>query len=178
MGNVFKRFDTSNIESTTRDVMEYLKKEERRADKLSDSSAFSMVVLAKKYDDFLLDPLIGLIMPAFGDVISSLAALPAIYVSIFKLRSFKLTIAILYITMLDVLCGLFPGLGDIVDAFYMSNKKACRWIIGYVKEDPQTISEINKSAAWGTVMLVVVGFLIYWLYSIALSFIHWLGSLF
>lgn len=178
MGNVIKRVDGSNVETISNDVVEYLEKEETRVDKLVDSSAFSLVVMAKKYDDWLLDPLVGFIIPAFGDIISSLAAIPAIYIAMFKLRSIKLTIAILYITMLDVLCGLIPGIGDIVDAFYMTNRKAHRWIVGYVEEDPDTISEINKSAAWGTVMLVVVGFLIYLLYSIAMSIVHWIGSLF
>lgn len=178
MGKVFEKIDISEFEQLCQEVEKHYEEENSYSDTLMNSSAFNLVYLAKKYDDWFLDPIVGLIIPGIGDIISSIASLPSLYVAIFKVKSFKLTLAIFYITVLDVLCGIIPGAGDIVDAFYKTNKKAARWIVGYVEGDSNTISEINKSAAWGSIMLIVLGFLIWAFYSIIMSVYHWIANLF
>lgn len=178
MGKVIEKIDISNFTNMASVVEGYFKEEEEYQDNITESSAFNLVYLAKKYDDWFLDPIVGMVIPGVGDIISSLAALPALYVAIFKVKSFKLSLAILYITILDVLCGIIPGVGDIVDAFYKTNKKAARWIIGYVEGDRETISQINKSAAWGSVMIIVLGLLIWALFSLLMSIYHWFRDFF
>ncbi|MCH5346645.1 MAG: DUF4112 domain-containing protein [Muribaculaceae bacterium] len=178
MGNVLKKVDLTKYSEMYQDVENHFQQLEKEKDNFEDTTSYNMVLLAKKYDDFLLDPIVGFFIPGVGDIISSVAALPALYVAMFKLRSVKLTIAILYITILDVLCGLIPFAGDIVDAFYKSNKKARRWIIGYVEGDPDTISEINKAATWGVVGLVILGFIIYLLFNVIMSIYNWFAGLF
>lgn len=178
MGRVFEKVDISNFEKIALEVDKYYEEENSLKDEISESTAYNLVYMAKKYDEWFLDPIVGLIIPGVGDIISSLAATPALYVAAFKIRSFKLTLAILYITVLDVLCGIIPGVGDVVDAFYRTNKKAARWIVGYNEGDQATISEINKSAAWGSVMLIVLGLLVWALFSIIMSIYHWFKDLF
>ena len=177
MGNVIKKIDLTKYSEMYGEVETHFEQVNKEQENLVESSSFNMVLLAKKYDDYFLDPIIGFFLPGFGDFISSLAALPALHVAMFKLRSVKLSIAILYITILDVLCGVIPVAGDVVDAFYKSNKKACRWIIGYVDEDPDTMSEINKAATWGVVVLAILGVIIYALYSVIMSIYHWFASI-
>lgn len=178
MGKVFETVDISGFKSLTREVEEYYREEEKFTENILESSSFKLVHMAKKYDDWFLDPIVGMIIPGVGDLISSLAAIPALYVAMFKIKSFKLSLAIFYITILDVLCGIIPGVGDIVDAFYKTNKKAARWIVGYVEGDPFTISQVNKSAAWGSVMIIVLGLLIWALFSLLMSIYHWFSNLF
>lgn len=178
MGSVIKRVDLSKYSAIYEEVEKHFEQLEEQQENLIESSSFNMVLLAKKYDDYFLDPLVGLILPGFGDFISSLAALPALHVALFKLRSVKLTIAILYITILDVLCGVIPIAGDVVDFFYKSNKKAYRWIIGYINEDPGTMSEINKASTWGVVVLAGLALIIYALYSLIMSIYHWFAGIF
>ena len=178
MGRVFERVDISTFEDMTKAVEEYYREESRYTDNILESNAYKLVYMAKKYDDWFLDPIVGLVIPGVGDFISSIAAMPALYTAAFKIKSFKLTIAILYITVLDIICGVIPGVGDVVDAFYKSNKKACRWIVGYVEKDPDTISEVKRSAAWGSVMLIVIGILIWALFSVIISIFHWFANLF
>lgn len=178
MGKVIEKIDISNFSNMTSTVEGYFIEEEAYQENIAESTAFNLVYLAKKYDDYLLDAIVGMFIPGVGDMISSIAALPSLYVAMFKIKSFKLSIAILYITILDVLCGILPGLGDIVDAFYKTNKKAARWIIGYLEQDSQTISEINKSAAWGSVMIIVLGVLIWALFSMLISIFHWFKDIF
>lgn len=176
MGHVLRKIDSSKFERMVQQVNKHFEQEEKEAQNLAESASFNMVLAAKNYDDFFLDPIIGFILPGIGDVISSLAILPALNVALFKLKSVKLSIAILYIAMLDMLCGIIPIAGDIVDAFYKSNKKACRWIVGYIEEDPDTLSEINKSAFWGSIMLVIFGLLIYAIFSLIMSLFHWFSN--
>ena len=178
MGKVFEKIDISQFEEITKEVDNYLREEESFNDSLINSSSYNLVRLAKKYDDWFLDPIVGLIIPGFGDILSSLASMPALYVAIFKIKSIKLSIAIFYLTVLDVLCGLIPGIGDLVDAFYKANKKSARWIVGYVEGDDATIHEVNKSAAWGSVMLIVIAFLVWALFSFLLSIYHWITNIF
>ena len=178
MGTVLKKVDLTKYSEMYEEVEKHFEQMEKEQENLVESSSFNMVLLAKKYDDFFLDPIIGFFLPGFGDFISSLAALPALHVAMFKLRSVRLSIAILYITILDVLCGVIPIAGDIVDAFYKSNKKACRWIVGYVEEDSETISEINKASIWGVIILAILGFIIYALYSLIVSIYHWFAGIF
>lgn len=176
MGSVLRKVDITKYSEMHGEVSKHFDQLQKEQENLTESSSFNMVLLAKKYDDYFLDPIVGFFLPGFGDIISSLAALPAIHVAMFKLRSVKLTIAILYITILDVLCGVIPFVGDIVDAFYKSNKKACRWIIGYIEEDPDTMSEINKAVVWGVFVLAILGFIVYALFSFIMSVYHWFAD--
>lgn len=178
MGRVFERVDISTFQDMTKAVEEYYTEESKYTKNILDSNAYKLVYMSKKYDDWFLDPIVGLIIPGVGDFISSIAAMPALYTAAFKIKSFKLTIAILYITVLDIICGVIPGVGDVVDAFYKSNKKACRWIVGYVEKDRDTISEVKRSATWGSFMLIVIGFLIWALFSVIISIFEWFANLF
>lgn len=178
MGNVIQPVDLSEYKEHIKDINEYIKEEQRQAEELSESASFNLVYMAKKYDDWFLDPLVGFLIPGVGDLISSLTILPAIYVAIFKLHSLKLTIAIMTTALLDLLVGWIPVLGDIVDAFYKSNKIAARLIVGYVEDDPETMSEINKRATTGVLILAAVGFLLYVAYNLVMSLYHWIVGLF
>lgn len=177
MGKVFEKYDMSLTEDIIEKVSARIEKEEQRIENLEDSSAFNMVLLSKKYDDWFLDPIVGLVVPGVGDLLSSAAMLPGLYVSLFKLHSFRLTLAIFCCGMIDMLVGAVPMLGDLVDAFYKSNKIACRLIIGYVEGDPETMKEINRRAIWGVVTLGVIAMLFYFMYEAIMNLYHWFASL-
>ncbi len=180
MGTVIKTLDMSSYQEMMKEAQLHFEEEAHQQETLSESKAFSLVYAAKKYDDYLLDPAIGFFIPAFGDMLSSLVTFPALYVAIFKLKSLKLTVAIFYVMAIDLLCGLVPVVGDMVDIFHKSNKIACRLIVGYMEKDPETMKEINKKATWGIVWLVVLGCIIYCLLtmlsSVAHSISHWFSS--
>lgn len=177
MGNVISRIDTSDYEKIEAEVQEYMREEEEQAEALSQSSTFNLVLLAKKYDDWFLDPIVGFLIPGFGDALSSIVVMPALYVSLVKLRSVKLFLAVLVPTLIDLLVGLFPFVGDFIDIFYKSNKIAARLVVGYIEEDEETLKEINKRAAWGVVILIVIGLIIYFLFAALVSLYHWLKDL-
>ena len=59
-------------------------------------------------------------------------------------------------------------------AFYKANKKAARWIVGYVEKDPFVEDEVNQTAIWGTVGLVILIGLIYLCFSLIMGLYHWI----
>lgn len=178
MGRVVEVIDTSGFEKYVEKVSRRAEEEEHQAERLTESPSFRLCWMAKKYDDWFLDPLVGFIIPGVGDIISSAATFPAVYVALFKIRSLKLTMAILATMVLDLLCGLVPGIGDLCDAFYKSSKIACRLIVGYMDKDPATMEEINRRALWGTVGAIAAGLLLWLVSSFILKIVHWIGSLF
>lgn len=97
-------------------------------------------------DTFFLDPILGLIIPGAGDIITATLTIPFIYTSIFKLRSVPLTLTIVYNSLIDMLVGLVPVVGDIGDIMFRSYKKNYKLIVGYVEEDPEVMYEIKNKA--------------------------------
>lgn len=178
MGNVITEVDMSNFNKHVENYAKSLEEDAHQQERLTESSSFQLVYAAKKYDDWFLDPIVGFLIPGFGDLLSSLVTLPAVYVSVIKLRSLSLTFAIFYAMFLDFIVGVVPVAGDLIDAFHKSNKKACRWIVGYVEQDPDTIEEINRNAKYFVFLLIGVAIVGYLFYSLLVAIIEWIQSLF
>ena len=163
MGKVVELVDSNRYEQNVASVDRHLQDEEYMREKLCESGAFKFVFMAKKYDDWFLDPIVGLI-------------LPALYIALFKIRSLKLAYAIMIIGTIDLIVGAIPTVGDLIDAFYKANKKAARWIVGYVDKDPSVKEEVNKTALWGTVGILILLGLIYLCYSLIVALYHWIAG--
>lgn len=158
-------------------VRHHIVREEREKEKLRGATSFKLVNWAKKYDDWFLDPILGMISPTFGDVISAAAVLPCLYVAIVKIKSFRLAVAIVFVTIIDILVGLIPGIGDIVDALHKSNKKSGRWVAGYMDNDPKTIREVNRYVLWGGLLILAIIIFVVAFFALIVRFILWIGSL-
>ena len=111
-------------------------------------------------DQWFLDPILGLIMPGLGDIITACLTIPFIFTSIFKLRSIPLTLAIISNCLIDLLIGLIPIIGDIGDFAYKSYKRNYFLIVGYVNDDPEVIKEINSKALWACVLITIISIVI------------------
>ncbi len=172
MGKVVELVDRNRYDRNSATVDRHLQEEAYIMDKLSRSGAYKYVWLAKKYDDWFLDPLVGFILPEVGDLISSAAILPAFYIALTKIRSIKLAYAILIIGAIDLVVGAIPTIGDVIDAFYKANKKAARWIVGYVEKDPSVKEEVNQTVLWGTLGLVALIGLVYLFFSMIVGLFH------
>lgn len=161
------------------------KEEQRKAEKemrrmeIEMSSSYRMVQgIAKFMDKYLLDPIIGFFVPGIGDILSSVLVLPFIHVSLFKIKSVPLTLAVIYNVLIDVLIGLIPFyIGDIIDVFNRAYLKNARLITGFVEDDKEVISEVNRKAAWMGFMILVLCVLIYFMVLLVMKLMDWLGSL-
>jgi len=154
-----------------------LEAKQRKREEMLDSSSYRLIDgIATAMDKYFLDPLIGLI-PGVGDLLNSIFVLPFINVSLFKIKSIPLTLAILFNMMRDALLGMIPfWIGNIFDIFNRSFIKNMRLIKGFIDDDKEIISEVNRNAFWMAILIVLFGFLIYWLFSLAVKAGSWLLS--
>lgn len=152
------------------------KKEAKRQEMMSMPSYRLMANTAKYMDKWFLDPILGFILPAgIGDALSSVFAFPFIYYSLCVVKSIPLTLAVIYNILMDVLIGAIPFcIGDVLDVFKRSYIDNLKLITGYIEDDKEIISKVQKKAFWTAVFIVVLCWLIYVVISWAIRVGNWL----
>lgn len=126
----------------------------------------------------LVDPLIGLVLPGFGDALTSVLAVPYLYLSIVKLKSIPLTLAIVCNILLDVLIGIIPYIGVVGDVFKRAFTRNAAMIKGYVEGDRAIMQEIDRKAVGMAFLIVILCGLIYAMVLAAVKIVEWAGSFF
>ena len=134
-------------------------------------------------DRYYLDPLVGLFFPTAGDIFSSAMTLPFLTVSLFKIKSIPLTLAILYNMLVDMMLGIIPlWIGDLLDIFSRSYAKNYRLIVGFVEGDKEVIQEVNRKAVLTAANILVLCVIIYWVAKLAVylttALWTWISGLF
>ena len=156
----------------------------RKSADLKNDPLYKFIIgLAKWMDKWGIDPLVGFLLPAVGDLFTSLMTLPYLYFSLFRLKSPSLTLAILYNMLVDMLVGLIPyGIGDVFDIFHRSYIKNGHLVRGFVENDLSIIREVNKRARLTAILVVVLSLLVGLLAWVALTLIssgwEWLAHMF
>lgn len=143
------------------------------------SASYKLVhAIALWMDRRLLDPLIGLVLPGFGDALTSVLAVPYLYLSIVKLKSIPLTLAIICNILLDVLIGIIPYIGVVGDVFKRAFTRNAALIKGYVEGDKAIMQEIDRKAVGMAFLIVILCGLIYAMVLAAVKIVEWVGSFF
>ena len=175
--------DVQRMEKSAAKEEARMERKLQRQLEIEESSSYKMISgIATAMDKYFLDPILGLI-PGLGDMIGTVCAVPFIYVSLFKVRSISLTLAVIYYNLLDMLIGLLPfWIGNISDFFYRANLKNFKLIQGFVEEDKDVIEEVNRRAVFMGIMIGVLCLLIYWLVGLVISISNsvweWISGLF
>ncbi|MBV8756459.1 MAG: DUF4112 domain-containing protein [Deltaproteobacteria bacterium] len=79
--------------------------------------------IARVMDSYLVDPLIGFVLPGIGDVIGSLIGFYTVFVA-FKRRVSPVIIARMILNLgLDAVLGIIPLVGDAFDIGFKANLK-------------------------------------------------------
>ena len=87
------------------------------------------VALARTLDERFLDPIVGLLLPGAGDLITAGVGLYLVYVGIRrKLPAAVIARMFLNLTF-DMLVGAVPGVGDVADFLYRANSKNARLLV-------------------------------------------------
>ena len=153
-------------------------KKEAIRKKVESSRTFRLTKsIARWMDRYYIDPIVGFFLPAYGDIVTALLNLPYLYLSMLKLRSIPLTLAIIYNMLFDILVGLIPILGDFFDVFNKSYTKNSRLLHGFIENDQKIISEINRKAIWLGILCLILCLLIYLLTFLAIQIVSWIGDL-
>lgn len=146
---------------------------------IRNSASYKLVhAIALWMDRRLLDPLIGLVLPGFGDALTSVFAVPYLYLSIVKLKSIPLTLAIVCNILLDVLIGIIPYIGVVGDVFKRAFTRNAALIKGYVEGDKAIMQEIDRKAVSMAFLIVILCGLIYAMVLAAVKIVEWVGSFF
>lgn len=146
---------------------------------IRNSVSYKLVhAIALRMDRRLLDPLIGLVLPGFGDALTSVLAVPYLYLSIVKLKSIPLTLAIVCNILLDVLIGIIPYIGVVGDVFKRAFTRNAAMIKGYVEGDRAIMQEIDRKAVGMAFLIVILCGLIYAMVLAAVKIVEWAGSFF
>ena len=146
---------------------------------IRNSVSYKLVhAIALWMDRRLLDPLIGLVLPGFGDALTSVLAVPYLYLSIVKLKSIPLTLAIVCNILLDVLIGIIPYIGVVGDVFKRAFTRNAAMIKGYVEGDRAIMQEIDRKAVGIAFLIVILCGLIYAMVLAAVKIVEWAGSFF
>lgn len=146
---------------------------------IRNSVSYKLVhAIALWMDRRLLDPLIGLVLPGFGDALTSVLAVPYLYLSIVKLKSIPLTLAIVCNILLDVLIGIIPYIGVVGDVFKRAFTRNVAMIKGYVEGDRAIMQEIDRKAVGMAFLIVILCGLIYAMVLAAVKIVEWAGSFF
>lgn len=175
MGNVIHELDMSKFYQVAEKANEICEKEGERLENIEGCPSFTFMSGAKTILD-ILDPIIGLI-PGIGDTISAAASAPSLYFAAVEAKSLKLTMAVLYYTIVDWLAGLIPVIGDIADFLYMSHRKTYRICLGFIHDDPEANKEIDRAATSLVVLLIILGALLYFAYEMIMKIVEWYSSL-
>ena len=145
---------------------------------LNDKCYKALKVIAELMDKRYLDPLIGFLLPALGDLSVLLLNLPYLYFSLFRVKSVPLSIAIVYNALLDCLIGLIPfGIGDFLDIFHRSYVKNYRLIVGYVEEDKSVKNAVRRKYVYMAIAIVLLLLAIGWMVKWLLSLINGLAEM-
>jgi hypothetical protein len=79
--------------------------------------------LARILDHYLVDPVIGLVLPGAGDIVGSLLGLYAVAIALRRKMSPVIIARMLLNLGLDAILGIVPLLGDITDVAFKANQR-------------------------------------------------------
>lgn len=150
------------------------KRKEEKLRELQESDSYQLIsFITTLSDKYFLDPIIGL-FPVVGDFITSVVGLPFIYVTLVKVRSFPLTLAVIYNYVVDMLLGCIPFfIGDVIDIFNRAHIKNMKLITHYVQDDKATVNEVNSKALRTAFLIVILSIVIYYTIKLVSGALAW-----
>lgn len=151
---------------------------EKRIRDLKESRSFWLISTITKWaDKYFLDALLGFV-PSVGDLVSSAFGLPFIYVSLVKVKSIPLTLAIIYNYLVDILLGSIPFfIGDVIDFFCKAHVKNLDLITRYGEGDKKTIRQVRSKALLTAILIILLSVIIYFVFSLLIGVTEWTWSL-
>ena len=151
---------------------------EKEIRELKASKAYKFIsTVTTLADKYFLDALLGLV-PSVGDLVSSIFGLPFIYVTLFKVKSIPLTLAVIYNYLVDILLGSIPFfIGDAIDFFSKAHVKNLDLITRYVEGDKKTIRQVRSKALLTAFFIIILSVIIYFVFRLLIGVTEWTWTL-
>ena len=147
---------------------------EKKIRNLKESKAYRFLcMITLLADKYFLDALLGFV-PSVGDLVSSVFGLPFIYVTLFKVKSIPLTLAVIYNYLVDILLRSIPFfIGDAIDFFCKAHVKNLDLITHYVEGDKKTIRQVRSEALLTALLIIVLCVIIYFAFRLLAGVTEW-----
>ena len=166
----------SNVFNRKEELRRQRREKEIRELKASKAYKFISTVTTLA-DRYFLDALLGLV-PSVGDLVSSFFGLPFIYVTLFKVKSIPLTLAVIYNYLVDILLGSIPFfIGDAIDFFSKAHVKNLDLITRYVEGDKKTIRQVRSKALLTAFLIIILSVIIYFVFRLLIGVTAWTWTL-
>ncbi|MCQ2216950.1 MAG: DUF4112 domain-containing protein [Paludibacteraceae bacterium] len=134
---------------------------ERISQRIRDSFSYRVLINGAIGFD-ILDAALGFV-EWIGDIVSFVLGLGYVYISASVVRHFRLTIAVLFVLMVDFLLGAIPFVGTVIDVVFPASC-VCRSLIqGVVEHDKKKIRLMNIIFFSGSFAVVGLAALVYYL---------------
>jgi hypothetical protein len=117
--------------------------------------------LARVLDHYLVDPLLGLVLPGAGDLIGSLLGLYLVAIAVRRRMSPVIVARMLLHLALDAVLGAIPVLGDLADFAYKANERNLALLVGRHETGKPTARDWLAVAGALAVFAAAVGGVVY-----------------
>ena len=138
----------------TKMTAEHVRRRKRERRQRIEQNKLYQILISKAIGFDILDAVLSFI-EGVGDIFSGLIGLAYIYLSLVVVRSIRLTAAVFCVAATDLLIGLIPIPGTLVDVVFCGNYINRMMIKGFVEDDAETKRRVNLIASAG--FLVVFG---------------------
>jgi hypothetical protein len=117
--------------------------------------------LTRVLDHYLVDPLLGLVLPGVGDLIGSLLGLYLVAIAVRRRMSPLIVARMLLNLALDAALGAIPLIGDIADFAYKANEHNLALLIGRRETGKATARDWLAIGGAVAAFAAVIGLVIY-----------------
>lgn len=117
--------------------------------------------LARVLDHYLVDPLLGLLLPGVGDLIGSLLGLYLVAIAVRRRMSPVIVARMLLNLALDAALGAIPLIGDIADFAYKANERNLALLVGRRETGRSTARDWLAVGGAVAAFATVIGLVIY-----------------
>lgn len=117
--------------------------------------------LARVLDHYLVDPLLGLVLPGAGDLIGSLLGLYLVVIAVRRRMSPVIVARMLLHLALDAVLGAIPVIGDIADFAYKANERNLALLVGRHDTGKATARDWLAVGGAVAVFVAVIGLVVY-----------------
>lgn len=134
---------------------------EARRKEIESNGIYSIFISGFSFGLDILDGILGF-MEGVGDFFTTIISFVYVYISLFIVRSFRLTLAVLTVTLTDAIIGFIPFAGSIVDLVFCGNYINKNMIKGFVEGNKEARRRVNLLSSFSFIVIaLVVGLIIY-----------------
>ncbi|MCQ2193750.1 MAG: DUF4112 domain-containing protein [Paludibacteraceae bacterium] len=160
-------FDSQNDQQKQLEAIEKERKrreeKERISQRIRESKSYRILISGAIGFD-ILDAFLG-IFEFFGDALSFVVGLGYVYISAFVVRHLRLSLAVLFVLLTDLLIGFIPVIGTAFDIVFPASYICRNMIQGVVDHDKKQIRLVNIISISGFFIVAGMFALVYWLIS-------------